>query len=568
MPSERVLERENGTVSAPDSAEAVAGVCAVDNGTSSLLMTWFFCFFLVSGFCGLLYEMVWLRLAMASFGVTSAMISIVLSVFMGGLGLGSLCAALFVKHFARKHANVYLRLYACVELVIGLSAIAVPYQLKLGRVLLQLMATSAAWQSSCYYLLAGLWIAITLLPWCSCMGATFPLLMSVIERVRNAHSKRSFSYLYVANLLGALLGTIISVVFLIELLGFRKTLYVAGTLNLILGICAFFLSSMKFSIAEPTADKSPVEIRNAIHGIPNQAIPVVVFITGFVSMGMEVIWIRQFSPYLGNVVYAFAGILAVYLFASFWGSQDYRSWILTHDADACSFSWPLVALAAVLPLAAADPLAPIRIGSLELGGVRLSSIVLFCALTGFLTPLLLDSFSAGNPERAGKAYAMNVLGCLVGPVVAGFWLLPWLGERRSLVALAIPLFGLCALVALRDLSGRSRMVHAGSKTWIKYGLVILAIGGIIGTTHDYEQRYPGAWVHRDNSATVIARGRGWDRELVVNGRSMTRLNPITKYIAHLPLALMEKPPRNALVICFGMGTTYRSMLSWGIPQRL
>ena len=30
------------------------------------------------------------------------------------------------------------------------------------------------------------------------------------------------------------------------------------------------------------------------------------------------------------------------------------------------------------------------------------------------------------------------------------------------------------------------------------------------------------------------------------------------------MALMTRPPKNGLVICFGMGTSFRSMLSWGI----
>jgi hypothetical protein len=34
----------------------------------------------------------------------------------------------------------------------------------------------------------------------------------------------------------------------------------------------------------------------------------------------------------------------------------------------------------------------------------------------------------------------------------------------------------------------------------------------------------------------------------------------------LPLAFLDHPPQNALVICFGMGTTHRSMLSWGIDS--
>jgi len=50
---------------------------------------WFFIFFCVSGFCSILYELMWLRLAMAQFGVTSALVSLFLSMFMAGLGLGS-----------------------------------------------------------------------------------------------------------------------------------------------------------------------------------------------------------------------------------------------------------------------------------------------------------------------------------------------------------------------------------------------------------------------------------------------------------------------------------------------
>jgi len=36
-------------------------------------------------------------------------------------------------------------------------------------------------------------------------------------------------------------------------------------------------------------------------------------------------------------------------------------------------------------------------------------------------------------------------------------------------------------------------------------------------------------------------------------------------MAHLPLAFLDRPPQRALVICFGMGTTFRSLRSWGIP---
>jgi spermidine synthase len=45
---------------------------------------------------------------------------------------------------------------------------------------------------------------------------------------------------------------------------------------------------------------------------------------------------------------------------------------------------------------------------------------------------------------------------------------------------------------------------------------------------------------------------------------MTQLTPITKMMVHLPLVLLKKKPDSALIICFGMGTSYRSSLSWNI----
>ena len=78
---------------------------------------WYFYFFFVSGFCSILYELIWLRLAMAQFGVTTAMVSIVLSSFMAGLGLGSWAAGHFVRKYARRLQSPPLQVYAITELV-------------------------------------------------------------------------------------------------------------------------------------------------------------------------------------------------------------------------------------------------------------------------------------------------------------------------------------------------------------------------------------------------------------------------------------------------------------------
>jgi spermidine synthase len=69
----------------------------------------------------------------------------------------------------------------------------------------------------------------------------------------------------------------------------------------------------------------------------------------------------------------------------------------------------------------------------------------------------------------------------------------------------------------------------------------------------------------DNTATVSVFSKGRDSYLTVNHISMTSLTTITKMMVHFPLLLREKPPESILVICFGMGTTFRSALSWGVP---
>jgi spermidine synthase len=98
------------------------------------------------------------------------------------------------------------------------------------------------------------------------------------------------------------------------------------------------------------------------------------------------------------------------------------------------------------------------------------------------------------------------------------------------------------------------------------GLVFLASFGLIFVTHSYRQRFPKALVRRDSTATVIATGEGMQKRLLVNGVSMTYLTPVTKMMASLPMAFLDHPPQNALVICMGMGTTHRSILSWGVDS--
>jgi spermidine synthase len=190
------------------------------------------------------------------------------------------------------------------------------------------------------------------------------------------------------------------------------------------------------------------------------------------------------------------------------------------------------------------------------------SIMPFSFLAGWITPMVLDGLTHGDPDRAGKGYAVNIFGCVLGPLVAGFLLLPWLGERYTLLVCASPWIGM----SFRGLRGTSSTVTTRTPTIWKPAVVSLLALIVVAATDDFETRYNPREVLRDSTATVTALGTGMDKSLLVNGLGMTGLTPITKMMAHLPLAFLQSPPQNALVICFGMGTTHRSMLSWGISS--
>lgn len=508
-------------------------------------MIWYFLFFFISGFCSVLYELVWLRLSMAQFGVTTAMVSIVLSVFMAGLGLGSWASGQWLKRPAASNSFSALRLYGTIEFLIGISGLVVPFELIFGRHLLEHSALSS---SFAFYSVAGLWVAITLLPWTTMMGATVPVAMRAIAEMLPGQSRRSFSFLYMANVTGAIAGTIIPL-FLIELFGFRGTLRIGALCNSVIAISALMLAAK--------SRRAGVEPASAVEDQPalsdgKKGILALLFLSGLTSMAMEVVWVRCYTPYFGTVVYSFASILGIYLLATLIGSVFYRRWSPYHSQEK-PLVWTLLGTFALLPLVAASPTIHMtRDVRLLLG------VAPFTGLLGFITPMLVDRFSSGNPTKAGRAYAINIVGCILGPLVSGFGLLPFISERRVLIVLTIPWL-IVGIAPLFKAVKPSRVLRPAICGLLMLDVVLIAVG------KDYEQKFAERRVLRDPTATVIATGTDMEKELLVNGYGMTNLTPITKVMAHLPLAFLDRPPQNALVICFGMGTTFRALHSWGIP---
>lgn len=527
---------------------------------------WFFPVFFLSGACALAYQVVWLRLAMARFGVTAPIVAIVLSVFMAGIAAGSLLAGRLARRLAAADASLPLELYGATELAIALSGLLVPRALARGVPVAHLLGAGQEWSSLAHYLVSGAWIAALLAPGTVAMGATVPLaLWAIRTRHRVAAAESAFSYLYLANTIGALAGTLLTGFVLIERFGFAGTSQIAVVGNAL--IAAFVLTwSRRRPAAQGARPEATTPRPEAATTAPTPELGPhhlwALAATGFSALGMEVIWTRLFTPFLGTEVYAFALVLAIYLAATAGGAALHRR--RGRSGRAPEFPgpafWGLLAAAAFLPLLAADP----RLGLVEnpslgtlaeaaRGAFRVAlGILPFSLACGYATPRLVDAGSRGEPKRAARAYAVNLLGCILGPLVAGFLLLPHLGERAGLVVLALPL----AAIALLPTSLRAALPRLLPASFA--ALVLLV------ATRDAASRLGRIRIERDYSATSIAAGSGMDRRLLVNGVGMTSLTPITKMMAHLPIALLDHPPKSALVVCLGMGTTFRSIASWGI----
>ncbi|MFZ0828263.1 MAG: fused MFS/spermidine synthase [Verrucomicrobiia bacterium] len=522
----------------------------------------FFLFFL-SGFCSLAYQVVWTRMAFASFGIITPVLSVVLSVFMLGLAVGSLAGGCWISGWVRRTGLSAIIFYAVAELLIGVGAFVVPRLFSFGEHIL--LATGQT-DSFRYLSLSGLVLTAAILPWCVCMGTTFPLMMAYI-REQVPGNTQSFSFLYLANVLGAMSGTLLTALVWVEILGFRHTLWLAAAGNFtiaIIGVALGWRWHPEFVPPEKAGGRAP---DTGLPRLPLRSgwrIKVILFATGFIAMAMEVVWTRAFTPVLKTQVYSFALIVFTYLGATFFGSLRYRQALRRRCPSSIGELVSALAITAFLPVLANDPrlvTAHFWTGSMDAVSalIVLASLCPFCALLGYLTPGLIDEYGAGQPKNAGQAYAINVLGCILGPLFACYVLLPRYSERQDLILLSLP------FLALGFILYRPRF------QWQRWGMG-LATGAVLVWAVFFSEDFEGmllkstehAVIRRDYTASVISFEFGSERYLLVNGIGMTRLTPITKFMAHLPLAFHQGRPESALIICFGMGTTYRSALSWNL----
>jgi len=528
------------------------------NLSQTKLKFFIYSLFFISGFCALLYQIVWIRLAYAHFGINTSVLSVVISVFMLGLALGSWLGGKYISSLAKRFSISAIYLYAIIEFCVGLSAVAVPWLFKIGES--YLLSVTAASDDAAYLAYSAAAICLAVIPWTFLMGLTYPVMTAFLKE-RFVRSDSAFSFLYTANTVGAMLGTAVTAVILIEALGFKQTLAVAMIANFLIAAAAIMIERSKNTQEIAPQNEQPQETAVAAISIPSSSkyvLAVLLFITGLVSLALEVIWTRAFIPIISVEVYSFAFLLFAYLFATWIGSIIYRVSLRHSIVISIQSVVSFVLFSIFLIIILGDPRINISFyNAFGIYGVALG-ILPFCALLGYSTPMLIDQMAQGSPAKIGRYYAINTIGCIIGPLTASYLLLPFFSIKHSILILSLPFFAVIAFLLKERLNKKFILFTIGN---------VLVLFLVFFVSKGYEEVFVDkvkATVFRDHTATVMSFGTGQNKSLLINGIPITAFVPVTKVMAHLPLAVFGGAPKNALVICFGMGTTFRSINSWGV----
>lgn len=185
---------------------------------------WLAVLFFFSGFAALIYQIVWQRLLYSIYGINIESITIIVSIFMLGLGLGALGGGYLSKRFPEKLPAVFLG----VELAIGLfGALSVPLIKTVGAL------TLGSSQATITFMIFALLILPTML-----MGATLPALVAYLYK-HYRHVGQSVGTLYFINTLGSATACFVTAHLLFVYGGMQSSVLIAAGFNFGTGVFVY-----------------------------------------------------------------------------------------------------------------------------------------------------------------------------------------------------------------------------------------------------------------------------------------------------------------------------------------
>ncbi|HJX54031.1 MAG TPA: fused MFS/spermidine synthase [Polyangia bacterium] len=543
--------------------------------------------FLGSGCAALIYEIVWFQLLQLVIGSTAVSLGVLLGTFMGGMCLGSFALPRVVS--ARAHP---LRVYALMELAIGLIAILV---------LVGVPAIAGLYAAAVGYGLPGILLraavcALCLLPPTLLMGATLPAISRWIETTPEGISWLGF--FYGGNIAGAVLGSLLAGFYLLRVHGTTTATCTAVAINAA-------VAGIAFTLARRTPHRTPVVSPDARSRAPDASTRLVyltIALSGMSALGAEVVWTRLLSLMLGATVYTFSIILAVFLVGLGIGSSagSYLSRRTASPRIALAWCQMLLVLAiawTACMLTRSIPYWPINPTLSQSPGITFQIDFVRCfwailpaaCLWGASFPLALAAAASRgqDPGRlVGGIYAANTVGAIIGALGFSMLVIPAVGTQQA-QRLLIALAATAAVLALAS-SSQQKASEAGkslalaSKTagtapvaifTAVVAFLIWSVAPIPPGTVGYGRfvltfnplpkfLYVGEGM---NASVAVSEWPTGVRTFHVSGKVEASTAPmdmrLQAMLGHLP-AHLHGQPRSVLIVGFGAGITAGSFVPY------
>jgi len=314
---------------------------------------------------------------------------------------------------------------------------------------------------------------LVLLPPVFLIGGTMPLLAKYFLR-DPANLGSSFSKIYYLNTLGACAGVLLTGFVFVRYFGVIGTLMIAVGGNLLVALI-IALSKRGTGVTRPATGEQR----------PYSYMLVFLFLTGFISLGYEMLWVRILSTYGLSTSQAFALILAGFLLGFSVGAwvvarkvdcrRDLEAWF-SAVSIVTAFSGAVVLLlfrqfeALTILLADAAPMSQLTLR------MALAFTVSFipAVFMGILFPLGVRIYAHDIDRigaKAGNTFFSNTLGCMLGSLLTGFVLIPFVGMWNT----TLLLINLSLLIAVAFLLRGRRPARA---QWVSL-VVVAAVANLL-----------------------------------------------------------------------------------------
>ncbi|CAN0491863.1 unnamed protein product, partial [Phaeothamnion confervicola] len=165
----------------------------------------YYAVFILSGFAGLIYESIWAHYLKLLLGHAAYAQTVVLSIFMGGLALGSWWAGVRSPRWSR-----LLLAYALVEALVGLCALGFHPLFVAANAAFQGFVSVTALGPVGIELVKWSLAALLIAPQSCLLGMSFPLLSAGLLRAYPTSPGKALATLYCCNSLGASIGVLAS----------------------------------------------------------------------------------------------------------------------------------------------------------------------------------------------------------------------------------------------------------------------------------------------------------------------------------------------------------------------